>query len=331
MAARHLSTMLNAGVPIGQALTLLREPVMREVLKTVENGAPLSEAWRRFPECFPPIMVVTTRVGERSGALTACLERIAAWLERDEQLVRKVRLALTYPLFILGLSGGLSLLLCVTILPGFIRLLTDLGAPLPWPTRLLVWWTAALSHPAFWALSALLIVALVARLRQLLRTPAGRLQLGQLLHVVPVLGPLLSYVALSRLSSSLALMLEAGHDFLTSVRLAVQSSGHPLFEENLPLMVRALTEGESLGVYLRAHRELYPGTFGYVVGVAEESARMVELLRLLARQYEEEVDYRLEIFTSLLEPLLLGAVSILVAFIMIAMMLPFFALMGSLA
>lgn len=326
LMTRQLAGLLNAGVNLSRALQALTEqsvqPVLTEVLYTVEQsirqGSYLSQAVARFPRVFPPVYVAMLRVGERTGGLVLCLERLAEWLDRDDRVRRRVAAALAYPLFVLGLSMLLTLALFCWVLPPFLGMLVGMNIPLPLVTRLMVGLVDCLRNPFCW----LICLGAGWLLWQSARSWSW---LG-----VPVVGDTLRCLCVVRFCSAAEAQLRSGGEMLLAWTLAGEATGHPLYRDDARLLVEHLKAGGDVADHLARRRDLYPPGLVHLARAGQETARLGEALARVRVLYESEIDYRVEVLGALLQPLMLGLISFIMIFTMTSIFLPLYAYMGSL-
>lgn len=336
---RELSTMLNSGISLMDALQVVVDfasdetlvLVVAELQTKVSSGHRLSAAMAGFPKVFPPLAVSMVAMGETSGQLVRQLDQLSGWMEKDDHLRRQLKSALTYPAFALSLTAFLTLLLFVSVVPSFIDMFDDLGAELPLPTRLLVLITSVITSPAAWTVASLFLLAVLLLGRGYFESPDVRRECYRLALFVPVVGGLMRDTAMARFTAAAAAMLEAGTDFLTGLRLAAQASGSPLVAYDSRPMRSAVEQGESLSEHFATRPDIYPRTVVHLTHAGEESARVADMFGFLARHYEEQVSYRVELMSTLLEPLLMSGVAVVVGFIVISVFLPMYSLVGKFA
>ncbi|MEW6278013.1 MAG: type II secretion system F family protein, partial [Candidatus Eremiobacterota bacterium] len=280
---RQLATLIQAGIPLTRTLQSLAHPAwsppglseaLQQINRGIDRGERFSACLGRYPGIFGPVYRSLIKIGEETGALHTCVGNLANWLEREDRLRRSVFKALTYPAFLLTLTLLLAGLVYTTVLPGFLPLLTESGASLPWTTRILMTVVSCLRAPGFWMLAATLFVAALSAVKEKAASLEGRQALARRVLAVPVLGPLVREAWLARYSSAMQLLLATGVSLVESVRLAGQASGNPLLEADAAVLRRRMVEGESLHAHLASRRDLYPGTMAHLVQVGEQAGGM---------------------------------------------------------
>jgi type II secretory pathway component PulF len=327
---REMSIMLGAGVPLGQALDALAsfatEPrmawVVSDLHRMVTTGHTLSSALRVYPRVFSGVSVAMIALGETTGQLTESAQRLACWMERDQDVRKRVGSALVYPAFSLALTVTLTLMLFVFVVPDFLSMLTGMGAKIPAMTMFLVLVTGFLTSPWGWLLIALGAVCLYFTAVAILTTPAGKVTVLRVIMDVPVLGTLLQASAFARYAAAAETMSQCGTDLFTTARLSALASGNFLLQADVKALNQSLGQGETLSSHMATRPDLYPSSVTYFVAAGEESARMTEMFAFIREYYDEEVNHGLKVMTSLMEPLIMALLALIVGFVIIALLLP---------
>lgn len=334
----QLATLVHNGVPIVKALdTLAFQPddpqfgsVLETVSRTVSSGSRLSAALKMFPSVFPRVFVAMIAVGEETGGLGAVLGRLSIWLEQDDALRRRLGSALSYPMFVLGVSGLYVLLLFQKIMPGFIKIFSDMDVPLPFVTKVVMGFTTALGSFWFWLLVAAAAVMLARGFSNLNSNPKGRAFLHRAYSLVPLWGPILITAGLSRYCAAVEVMLDSGMKYINVFQLAATASGSAIIEEDASGLVNALKEGAQISHYVTARPEIYGDTTGALLRAGEESSRVSEMMRYASKFYDLEMGSRIDGLAAALEPLMLAGVGLTVGTIVISVFLPMYSYLGKL-
>ncbi len=329
--ARQFATMINAGLPIVRALSVLEgqtaNPKLEQVIATVrtdvQEGVALSEAMIKHPKAFSSLIVSLVRAGEVGGVLDEVLQRVASFLEKDVALRNKIRAAVTYPVAIFAFALGIIFFLVFFILPQFITFFEGMGLVLPLPTRLLIWSTRALTH--YWYLVVAVIVGGVYFLRAYLRSPAGQATTDRLKLRVPIFGPLSHKVMIARFSRTFSTMIGSGVPVMQSLEVVGNAVGNVVLKHSIEAVRQSIREGESISLPLQASG-LFPPLVVQMVSVGEETGRLDEMLTKVADFYEDEVETTLEQLTSILEPLMILFLGAMIAFIVLSFYLPLYQL-----
>jgi len=329
--SRQLATMINAGLPIVRSLYVLSEqtenPKLKDVVvavrKDVEAGLSLSEALEKHPEAFSRLYTEMVKAGEIGGILDGVLLRVADQMERDQDLRRKIKSAMTYPLVVLVLAILAASFMLIFIVPVFATMFEDLGGTLPLPTRICM----ALSNilASIWGVFvyAGMAFAVVMFLRWK-KTEQGRKVWGRAVLRIPAkIGDVVKKATLARFARTLATLSAAGVPILQSIEITATSSGNWVVEQALLKSRDAIREG--IPLYKPLEEEpIFPPMVTRMIAVGEETGDIDGMLTKIAEFYESEVDAAVKALTSILEPLMIVVVGGIVGAIVISMYLPMF-------
>jgi type IV pilus assembly protein PilC len=329
--SRQLATMINAGLPIVRALYILSEQtenqklndVVVQVRKDVEAGLSLSDALGQHPKVFSRLYVEMVRAGEIGGMLDKVLLRVADQLEGDQELRRKVRSAMTYPIVVLVFAILAASFMLIFIVPVFARMFEDLGGTLPFPTRV----TMAISNILTSPFGVLLYAAMGAAVFAFFRwkkTETGRKVWGRVSLKIPFkIGAVVQKVALARFARTLGTLSAAGVPILQAIEIMATSSGNWVIEDALLKSRDSVREG--LPIYRPLEGEpVFPPMVTRMIAVGEETGDVDGMLGKIAEFYESEVDAAVKALTSIIEPIMIVVVGGIVGGIVITMYLPMF-------
>jgi type IV pilus assembly protein PilC len=328
---RQFSTMINAGLPIVRSLNVLSEqtsnPKLQEVLiavrKDVESGFALSEALRKHPKVFNRLYVEMVRAGEVGGILDIVLMRVASQLEKDQELRRKVKSAMSYPLVVLVIALLAASFMLIFIVPIFAQMFEDLGGTLPLPTRVAMGLSQVLTGPGGLLIAAAAIGGVIFFLRWI-KTEPGRKVWGRTVLKLPVtIGDIIQKVALARFARTLGTLSAAGVPILQSLEITANSAGNWVIENALLKSRDAIREGSPIYKPLESE-PVFPPMVTRMISVGEETGDIDGMLTKIAEFYESEVDAAVKSLTSIIEPLMIVVVGGIVGGIIIAMYLPMF-------
>src|SRR5215217_1717550 len=329
--SRQLATMINAGLPIVRSLYVLSEQtgsqqlknVVVQVRKDVEAGMSLSEALEKHPEVFSRLYVEMVKAGEVGGILDGVLLRLADQLERDQDLRRKIRAALTYPAVVLILAVLVSSFMLIFIVPVFAGVYQDLGGTLPLPTRICMLLSNILT--SFWGILVYAAMGLgVYLFFRWKKTERGRKVWGRAVLRIPAkIGNVVHKAVLARFARTLGTLSAAGVPILQAVEITATSSGNWVIENALLKSRDAIREG--IPIYRPLESEpAFPPMVTRMIAVGEETGDVDGMLGKIADFYESEVDAAVKALTSIIEPLMIVVVGGIVGGIIIAMYLPMF-------
>jgi type IV pilus assembly protein PilC len=326
---QEFMALTRAGLTIPDALALAAHrpdsPALGSILvrvhDDVRNGVPLSDACARHPEAFERLYLTTLRTGEKTGDLARVLARYQEYLRHRVALRKKLSQALAYPTFLLLALAVILVVLFVFVMPRFVAMYADLGADLPWPTRVLL---SVVEHlyivvPAIVAV----VVAVVFGWRRLTATEAGRRQVDVIKERLPYIGGLARIVAAAQLARSLSTLLAGGTPLVEALQTASGSLGNQVYIDRLGQVTQQVIEGGSLAKAVR-NTQLMPEMAARMIEVGEASGGMEAMLAEVAQFYEETLDSRLTRIMTLIEPLLMLLMGVLIGGIIIVMYLPVF-------
>lgn len=331
LLARQLASLLKAGVPLLQALDLLATgsaPWLRQRLQDIRRhvaeGHSLHQALRRHPEQFDRLYCSLVAVGEQSGTLDRLLERLARERDKGQQLQRRIRQALRYPVLVLLIALLVCVILLVEVVPQFEAMFAGFGAALPAATRLVIALSEQLRQSGPFVLLASLL-SLSAYRYLYTRHPALRLRQDRLQLRLPLLGRVQQQGLTAQFARTLATTFAAGVPLLEALDACAEVAGNRVFQQAIRHVRQEVSGGQPLHVALRAAK-VFPPLAIQMIAVGEEAGALDSLLERIADYYETEVDTMVDTLTSLLEPMIMAMLGLLVGGLVLAMYLPLFQL-----
>ncbi len=333
---RSFATLTRAGVSIRRALDVVtdqcRDARLREalccVVNDVENGLPLSAAMARHPREFPRLFIAMIKAGEVGGVLDEVLERLAVLLERERALRKRVASALAYPIVVSCASVMLVLFLLISIVPMFRTMYDQMHVALPPITSALILTGSALQSPRTWLCAFLGIAATIAAVVQLRRNEKAAAAVESLLRNVPAVGTISRKATVARLARMLGTLLRSGVGLVAALEVVgevVTSNSH---RRSLLDLRQSLSEGSTISEPL-ARTGLYEPMFVQMVKVGEETGSLDSMLLRVADYYDVDVETALASLGSLLEPALIVLLGAAVGFIVSAIFIPLYTLIGN--
>ncbi len=327
--SRQFATMVNAGIPILRALSILEgqteSPVLKKAVEQIrvdiERGASLSVAIAKFPKVFNRLYVAMVRSGEMGGVLDAVLERLATNLEREVSLRNRIRSAMTYPIVVLCFVSLILAAMLLFIVPQFKAIYDSLHGTLPLLTRALMAVSDTLRHD-FW-LIALVLGGAIFGVRRYKRTDAGREQWDRLKLKVPVFGPLFLKTAMARFARTLGVLNRSGVPILQSLEVVSETVSNELVKKAVIDVQESVKQGESLARPLRTHK-VFPPMVVQMLAVGEETGALDTMLDKIAAFYDDEVTATVDQLTSLIEPIMIAVIGGIVGIAVIALYMPMF-------
>ncbi len=328
--ARYLAVMLDAGIPLHEALGVLEvqieDPSLRYVLQTaiadLGDGLPLHTSIAKFPKLFDVFFINSLGVGEQTGTLASTLRYLAIQLEKSEDIRGKVRSALLYPTIVFTGALGIGAYLAFFMLPKILPMFTTLNVTLPPTTRALLAISGWLT--AYWPWFIGIVIAVVVGGGALFRIPRVRFAAYSLLLRIPVAGRLVQNLQTAKFSRILGTLLTSGVTIVTALNVTADSTDNPVYKKELLLIAREVEGGKTIGDELRLHERLFSRTTTSMVGIGERTGKLSDSLIALAEFTEREVDAMTRNLSTLIEPLTLIVVGLLVGFIALSIITPIY-------
>ncbi len=328
---RQFSTMVDAGLPLVQCLTILSEQsesktlraVTSKVAGNVEAGSTLADALRRHPRTFDELFVNLVEVGEAGGILDTVLQRLSVYIEKAAALKRKVKSAMIYPATIVGVAFIVVIFMLTFVIPTFAKMFAGMGADLPLPTVIVI----RLSDFAtsYWWLIFLAAAGIVLGIRAYYRTEGGKSVIDALVLKLPVFGTLIRKVAVARFTRTLGTLVSSGVPILEGLRITARTAGNRVVEKAVLETRASVTAGKTLAEPLKAST-VFPPMVVQMISVGEQTGALDAMLNKIADFYDDEVDTAVGALTALLEPLMIVFLGVVIGGLVIAMYLPIFRL-----
>jgi type IV pilus assembly protein PilC len=331
---RQLATMIEAGISLVQALTALYEQcdpkrqrnlrnVISDVTSRVQGGDTFHEAIGKHPRVFNQLYVSMVKAGEHGGLLAEILDRLAGFLEATARLRKKVKSAMTYPVIVICIAFAITTFLIVKVVPIFGEIFKDFGAKLPAPTQFLI--DVSDFIRGNWYLLALGIGGTIFGVRYFLRSKRGKQLSDKWKLKLPVFGPLVHKICMSRFSRTFAQLIRSGVPILEVLDIVGGSSGNHVIESSIKTVSQDIEKGDNLSVAL-SKKKIFPPMLLRMVAAGEATGKVDTMLEKMADFWDEEIEAMLDAMTSLIEPMLIVFLGVIVGGIVIAMFLPIFKL-----
>lgn len=327
----ELGSLLDAGFPIDKSLSMLAEaeqnPVFKEVVldlcKGVQSGQTFAESLERHPRVFSQVYVNTVKAGEAGGALEAVLERLRKFMDETEKLKDDITSAMLYPLILTVAGGAAVIIMLAYVIPKFSLIFEDAGGVMPLPTRVLLAVNGLFM--SYWWAPVAAFTAAVFEARRRGRTETGRLALDRMKLKVPLAGPVLKKVVLSRFARTLGTLLQGGLPVLEALRVSISTMGNTFLQKEVQPVVEGVRRGRGIAAPLKEAGS-FPPMAVHMLTVGEETGRLDEMLIRLADKYDREVSTSIKRLLSLLEPAIILVMAVIVGFIVISLLLAVFSL-----
>ncbi len=331
---RQLSTMIDAGLPLVQSLEILtrqqENATFKKILQTVrtdvETGSTIAEAMKKHPQVFDNLYCNMIDAGEVGGILDTILSRLAAYMEKNMALVKKVKGAMTYPVICLCISFVVMAVMLVFVVPVFQKMFADFGSALPAPTQMVVDMSQFVKGNILFMLGG--VFALVWLIKRINRTEKGKKKIDQLLLVLPILGPLIRRVAVAKFTRTLGTMMTSGVPIMDALNVVARTAGNKVIEIAVFRVVDAIKEGRALAEPLE-ETGVFPSMVVQMINVGESTGALDTMLEKIADFYDEEVDQAVENLTAAIEPLMMVFLGGMIGGLVVAMYLPIFSMAGA--
>jgi type IV pilus assembly protein PilC len=326
--ARQFATMINAGLTMLRALTILSEqvenPTLRKVLRQVkgdiEAGSSLSGAFAKH-DAFPPIMVNLARAGEAGGFLDRAMNQISDNFEKEVKLRATIKSAMTYPVVVFVMAIVMCAAMMVFVVPTFDEIFKSLGGELPLPTRVLLMIADAMKYIV--PVVVVSLVSFVAWWRKYNRSEKVRNVWDPLKLKMPVFGGLVQKLVLARFARNLGTLLQSGVPILQSLDVVGETTGSIVVTRALADVRESVRRGESVAGPLAEH-PIFPSMVQQMIASGEESGAIDQMLHKVADFYDSEVEATTEQLTAMVEPLMIAFLGVVVGSMLIALYLPIF-------
>ena len=310
-----------------------KNPVLRgiigELATAIEGGSTFSEALAQHPKVFNRLFINMVKAGELGGVLEVVLNRLSEFMEKAQKIKGKVIAAMFYPVAVMTVATAILAVLMIFVVPNFQKIFADMleGEPLPAFTQFVLGISNAIAHHAIEV--AVGIIAFFILIKLFLRTKFGRRLFDRIQMSFPLIGPVLSKVAISRFTRTLGTLVSSGVPILQALTIVKETSGNIIVGEAVVMVHESVKEGETITAPLEASN-VFPPMVISMVDVGEQTGALPEMLMKIADNYDEEVDNAVSAMTSLLEPIMIVFLAVVVGSIVIALFLPLITLIDKL-
>jgi type IV pilus assembly protein PilC len=334
--ARQFSTMIDAGLPIIQCLDILYsqqanatfKKMLKEIKESVEGGATLAEALKKFPKQFDSLFVNMIAAGEAGGILDGILRRLAAYMEKAAKLKAQVKGAMTYPIVTLIIAVVVLAVILVFVIPVFEEMFADFGGELPVPTQIVVAMSDMVKSKIIYIIIGLFLFTIA--FKKFHGTEKGREFVDKMLLKIPVFGDLLRKVAVAKFTRTMGTMLASGVAILEALDIVAKTAGNKTVEKAIYSVRKGIAEGRTMADPL-TQSGVFPSMVCQMISVGESTGALDAMLGKIADFYDEEVDQAVENLTALIEPFMLVFLGVTIGGLVVAMYLPIFKMAGAIS
>lgn len=336
MFARHLAIMLKSGLSISKALRNIKtqtknkhfKEILEDVYKNVEAGNPLAKSMAKYPKVFNEMFTSMIDIGEISGNLDKVLMQLSEQMQRDYDLIKKVKGAMYYPVVVLLAMVGIAVMLVIVVMPKLIAIFESFEADLPWSTELMI--NATNYMLSDWPIVLGALIALIIVVIVLLRTKGGKGTMSRVGLRIPKVGKIIKEVNTARFARALSSMLKSGVPVVKALEITSRSLGNTQYREALLESSKVVKKGDSLSLGLAKYANILPPVVNQIISVGEQTGTLDEVLDEIASFYEAEVDQDLKNISSIIEPVLMLILGAGVAVVAISVISPIYSLTGTL-
>jgi len=333
--ARNLGSMLEAGLSLGRALSVLEKQTGNKKLKKiitgvigdVTSGATFAESLGKYPKIFPELVTSMVRAGEQSGTLADSLRVVAVQMDNSYNLERKVRGALIYPAVIFCLMIVIAILMFIFVVPTLMKTFTDMHVELPASTRFVLFVSNLIQNDGILVL--VIFVAIAAMTYYWAHRPTGKKTLNFLVLKIPIVGALVQEVNAARTARTLSSLLGAGVDVVESVNITASVVQNVFFRAVLDKASAAIKTGEPMSKVFSDNTKIYPLFLSEMMSVGEETGKIKEMLLGVAHFYEDDVEQKTKDMSTIVEPFLMIIIGAAVGFFAISMITPLYSIVNA--
>jgi len=334
VVTRQLATLIDAGLPLLRGLQVIARQERNATLKrtlndlaeSIQSGSTLAEAMAQHGKIFNRLYVNMVKAGEIGGVLDVVLLRLAEFMEKMQKIRNKVKSAMTYPIVVLCVAGGIMFFLMTKIVPKFAEIFKDLleGERLPQLTLFVMNVSNALVRRTSFVIGG--IIVLVLLIQALGRTKGGRYAIDRMKLKLPIFGALVHKTAIGRFSRTLGTLLSSGVPILQALNIVRDTAGNEVIARGVTLVHDSVKEGENIAPPIEASG-IFPPMVVSMVEVGEETGKLPDMLMRIADTYDDEVDNTVAALSSIIEPLLIVGLALIVGTIVIALFMPMVEIM----
>lgn len=328
---RQLSTLIDAGLPLLRSLNVLiaqlkpckLRDILREISGDIQSGATFSEALSKHPKQFDRLFVNMVRAGEVGGMLEVVLNRLAVFMERREALKRRVKGALIYPIAVIIIASCIVGFLLVKVVPVFADIFKEFGGQLPWPTQFLI--SAGDFMVYKWWLLIVVLAWTVISIKLVFKFHAVRRFRDRAVLKIPLVGDLVTKVAVARFARTLGTLITSGVPILQALKITKETIGNEIIQDAVDKVHDSIKEGDTIAAPLD-ETKVFPAMVVNMIDVGEETGSLDAMLMKVADIYDAEVEVAVEAMLTLMEPMIIVLLGIVIGFIVISLYLPIFTL-----
>lgn len=332
--SRSLSLMVKAGLPLNEAMDVLAKQtknpkfgrIVKQIGADISRGEAFSSALAKYPNIFNKMFVGMIQVGETGGTLEEILKILAVQLEKDHQLITRVRGALVYPIVIILTMVGIGIFMMVSVVPKLTAIFTEMNVELPLTTQVVIGVSNFLKN--YFILGFLLFILLIIAIRFIGRIKEIKRELHKLYLRLPIFGKIIQKINSARFARTFSSLFQGGVPIVKSLSIVADTLTNISFQESLLQCGVKVQKGENLSKCLDEYKAIYPTMVIQMVKLGEETGNLSDVLKNLADFYEEEIDQTTKNLSSVIEPIIMIAIGLTIGFFAVSMIQPMYSIMG---
>jgi len=330
---RQLAVLIEAKVPIVGSLVAISEQmtnkyfskVLDEVIRDIEDGMTLSDAFQKHPKVFSPLSINIIRAGEASGNLRKSVEYVANNIEHNYELTSRVKSAMTYPIIVFAVFMVIGFLVVTFIIPKLTVMIKSMNADIPWYTTAVI--VVGDFFAAYWWAILIVILGAVGGMLYYLNTDEGKKEFDHIKIKLPIVGVIFRYVYITRFAENLSILLTGGIPIIKALTIVSSVIGNSVYEEIFLRAAEEVKVGGNMSEYLK-RVSLIPPTVSHMIRIGEESGQIDSVLLHISHFYEQEVNTMTKNLSTLIEPVLMILIGIAVGFLAVAILMPIYNIAG---
>jgi type IV pilus assembly protein PilC len=328
--------MITSGLTLVQALTVLRnqtqgaamQDLVQNIISDIEDGATLSKSLEKYPHVFSTTYIALIKTAESSGLLDKVLARLADNLEKSDKLVRTIRGALMYPVIVVVMMILVMIVMMIFVVPQLTSLYSNLNIALPLPTVIVVGMSNFLIN--YWYIIIIIVVVVSIYLQNWYHKPAGKKLVDTYLLKLPIFGKLLRDSMMAEFARTLSLLISSGSLVVESLLQCSEVVGNVLYRESISLIAKRVEKGIAMGDALEAS-PLFPPMIVEMVRIGEQTGKLDSSLLKASEYFEREVEEKVKVMTTLMEPIIMVLLALGVGFLIIAIITPIYSLISNIS
>ena len=327
---RQLSTMIASGLPLVEALRILKDQsrpqmakVVEQILNEIEGGSSLGAAMEKTQGTFSTVYVALVKAGESAGVLDQIMKKMADTLDKQREFQNKTRGALIYPTIVFIGMITVAFIMMIFVVPKLTQMYQDFGAEVPLPTKILIGVSNFMVN--YWYLFFGMLAASFLIFRRWSKTPVGSLLLEQVVFKIPIWGPLKKDIVLAEFSRTMGLLSTAAIPILDGLRIVAETLGSQIYADGIIRAAVRVEKGSTLAEAIAAASD-FPPILSQMIAVGEQTGKVDEILSKLADFYESQSELKVKALTTAIEPIIMVIMGIGVGFLVMAVIMPIYQL-----